>query len=64
MYLQLSPKVQLPFRKKVQAVNDCGPAGWEEEAGSCEKAHSEPLKQLPERKNLTASKIKISQEVT
>ena len=53
--------MQLPFRKKVQAVDDCGPAGWEEAVGSCEKAHSEPLKQLPVRKNLTASETKFTQ---
>ena len=51
MYLQLFPKVQLPFRKNEQADGDCGPV-WTGEVRSCEKGHSEPLKQLPERKNL------------
>ena len=51
MYLQLLPKVQFPLRKNEQADEDCGPVGTVE-AGSCEKGHSAPLRQLPERKNL------------
>ena len=51
MYLQLLPKVQFPLRKNEQTDEDCGPVGTVE-AGSCEKGHSGPLRQLPERKNL------------
>ena len=50
-YLQLLPNVQLPFKKNEQAVGESGPV-WTAETGSCEKGHSEPLRQLPERKNL------------
>ena len=61
-YLQLFPKVQFPFRKNEQAVGDCGLV-WTVDAGSCEKEHSEPLKQLPERKNLRTVKEKDSEDV-
>ena len=57
MYLQLLPKVQFPLRKNEQVDEDCGPVGTVE-AGSCEKGHSGPLRQLPERKNLRIVKGK------
>ena len=62
VYLQLFPKVQLPFRKNEQAVGDCGPV-WTGEVGSCEKRHSEPLRQFPERKNLRMVNEKDKEDV-